>query len=120
MRLPLLDPDDRTSIDPELSGRMLDHALENGVNLIDTAYPYHGGASESFLGEYLSGGRRGTAMLCTKMPSWLIESRDDFDRYLDEQLERLRSDSIDIYLLHSLNARYWPKLRELGVLDWAA
>ena len=120
MRFPLTDPEDYTSIDRERAAELLDCALENGVNLIDTAYPYHGQASESFLGEYLTPERRRMVKLCTKMPSWKIgTAEDDFDRYFDEQLEKLRSDCVDIYLLHALNEKWWSKLRDLGVLRWA-
>jgi hypothetical protein len=53
------------------------------------------------------------------MPSWKIEQAADFDRYLDEQLERLQTDHIDFYLLHALREKWWHKLRDLGVLEWA-
>jgi hypothetical protein len=53
------------------------------------------------------------------MPSWLVETPDDFDRFLDEQRRRLKTESVDFYLLHGLNRVQWPKLRDLGVLDWA-
>lgn len=53
------------------------------------------------------------------MPSWLIQTAADFDRYLDEQLERLQVDNVDFYLLHTLNKDSWAKLRDLGVRAWA-
>jgi len=115
MRLPQKDG----GIDEALAAKMLHYAIDHGVNYVDTAYPYHDGQSEVFLGKALGGGYREKVKLATKMPSWLIQSAADFDKYLNEQLERLKQDSVDIYLLHSLNHDNWPKLRDLGVLEWA-
>ena len=53
------------------------------------------------------------------MPCWLVNSADDFDRYLDEQLARLQTASIDFYLLHGLRAERWQTVRDLGVREWA-
>jgi hypothetical protein len=86
---------------------------------VDTAYTYHGGNSERFVGRALQDGYRERVNVATKMPVWLAESSDDFDRLLDEQLEKLQMDHIELYLLHALNRRSWPKVRDLGVLDWA-
>ena len=118
MRLPLTD-DDPAHIDEPESIRMIRYAIDHGVNYVDTAYPYHSGQSEPLLGRALLDGYREKVKLATKMPSWLVESSKDFDRYLNEQLERLQTDKIDFYLLHSLNKEYWPKLRRLEVLRWA-
>ncbi|MDI7278017.1 MAG: aldo/keto reductase, partial [Anaerolineae bacterium] len=118
MRLPTVGGD-RAQIDEQLATRMLHYAIDHGVNYIDTAYPYHGGNSERFLGRALQGGYRDRVRLATKMPCWLIGSRDDFDRYLNEQLARLQMERVDFYLLHSLSAASWRKVRDLGVLEWA-
>ena len=115
MRLPAKDG----KIDEKEATKMLYYAIDHGVNYVDTAYPYHDGQSEVWLGKALTGGYRDKVKLATKMPSWLIKSADDFDKYLNEQLERLQRDSVDIYLLHTLNHENWPKLRDLGVLKWA-
>jgi hypothetical protein len=117
MRLPTVD-DDPSHIEEEEATRMVHYAIDHGVNYIDTAYPYHREASEPFTGRVLQGEYREKVRLATKMPSWLIEKPEDFDRYLDEQLERLQT-HIDFYLLHGLNSRSWAKLRDLNVLDWA-
>ncbi|MGD8968025.1 MAG: aldo/keto reductase [Anaerolineae bacterium] len=118
MRFPTTNGNE--NIDEAESARMLRYAIDRGVNYVDTAYPYHGGNSEPFLGRVLEqDGYRERVRLATKMPSWKIEERGDFDRYLDEQLESLRTDQIDFYLLHALREAWWHKLRDLGVLDWA-
>ena len=104
---------------------MLIYGIENGVNLIDTAYPYHsatldgGGNSEIFLGKFFSeNDYRDEVLISTKSPSWAIEKTSDFDYYLDEQLNKLQTDYIDIYLLHSLTVPDWTKVNNLGVLDF--
>lgn len=104
---------------------MLIYGIENGVNLIDTAYPYHSatldgsGNSEIFLGKFFSeNDYRDEVLISTKSPSWAIEKTSDFDYYLDEQLNKLQTDYIDIYLLHSLTVPDWTKVNNLGVLDF--
>ena len=118
MRLPILD-NDPGKIDEDLATRMIRTAIDAGVNYVDTAWPYHKGKSESFVGRVLQDGYRDRVKLATKLPCWLIESPDKFDDYLNQQLERLQTDCIDFYLLHALNKTTWPKARDLGVLDWA-
>lgn len=122
MRLPILDGNVE-HIDEEKAINMIEYAVTNGVNYYDTAYPYHssrrtkGGASETFLGKAIKP-HRDKVYLATKSPSWLINSRGDFDRYLDEQLERMQTDHIDFYLLHCMNTDKWPTLVKAGVLDF--
>jgi hypothetical protein len=106
-------------IDEAESAKMLRYAIDHGVNYVDTAYPYHGGNSELFVGRVLQDGYREKVRLATKLPSWEIEEPEDFDKYLNEQLEKLRTNHIDFYLLHALREKWWPKLRDLGVLEWA-
>lgn len=117
MRFPVLDGDS-SRIDEKKAATMLLHAIDQGLNYVDSAYNYHGGTSETFLGKTLQGAYREKVKLATKLPSWKIEKESDFDLYLNEQLERLRTDRIDFYLLHSLNEKFWPNLERLGVLEW--
>ena len=105
-------------IDKESAKKLLYDAIDNGVNFIDTAYPYHGGASESFLGEILQGEYRKKVKLCTKMPSWFIKKYEDMEKYLEIQLEKLQTDYIDYYLVHSLGKGSFEKLKELGVFEF--
>lgn len=118
MRLPTLE-EDGNAIDEELAMRMVRYAIDHGVNYIDTAYTYHGGQSEPFLGRALQDGYRQRVRLATKLPTWLVQQADDFDRYLDEQLSRLQTDHIDFYLLHNLKLPVWPHMRDLKVVSRA-
>jgi predicted aldo/keto reductase-like oxidoreductase len=118
MRLPVID-DNPGKIDEPEATRMLRYAIDHGVNYVDTAYPYHEETSETFLGRALQDGYRQRIKLATKLPSWLVKVAEDCDRYLNEQLERLQTETIDFYLLHGLNEERWPKLRDLNVLEWA-
>ncbi len=117
MRLPCLGGPE--NVDEALSIRMIRAAIDAGVNYVDTAYPYHGGKSEMVLGKALKDGYRGNVKLADKMPTWLVKQASDFDRIFNEQLQRLQTDHVDLYLLHSLGRANWDKVSKLGVLDWA-
>lgn len=93
-------------------------AVDRGVNYLDTAWPYHGGESELLLGKALEDGYREKVKIASKLPSWMIKSRGDMDYYLNRQLEKLKTDHIDYYLLHALNGESWNNLRFLGVIDF--
>lgn len=118
MRLPVIGSDQSKINDPEAI-RIIRHAIDHGVNYLDTAYPYHAGQSERVVGLSLKGGYRDKVKLATKLPANRVETASDFDRFFKEQLSRLQTDKIDFYLLHGLNAKTWPKVRDLGVLGWA-
>jgi len=118
MRLPIADRETGKVDEPEAI-RMMRYALDHGVNYIDTAYPYHGGRSEVIVGQALEDGYREKAKVATKLLVRLVEEEKDFDRYFNEQRERLQLEKIDFYLLHGLNGKSWEKVRDLGVLHWA-
>jgi predicted aldo/keto reductase-like oxidoreductase len=117
MRFPVLDGrGDR--VDIPRATEMLHYAIDHGVNYIDTAYPYHGGTSESLVGQALAGGYRDKVLLATKLPCWMVNSREDMDRILATQLERLQTDHVDCYMLHGLDAASWAKMEQLGALEF--
>ena len=118
MRLPLADKETEKVDEPE-SIRMMRYAIDHGVNYIDTGYSYHEGHSEGIVGNALKDGYREKVKVATKLPVWLVEDAEDFDRYFNEQLERLQIEKIDFYLLHGLNSKKWTKVRDLGVIRWA-
>lgn len=117
MRFPMT-PDGK--IDEPRAEEMLDRAIAEGVNYIDTAYPYHNGESEPFVGKALSKYDRDSFYLASKLPLWAVETLDDAKRIFAEQLERLRTDHIDFYLLHAVNKEKWDRMKELGVVDYCA
>ena len=117
MRLPTLDKKSEV-IDKPQATEMLYHAIDHGVNYVDTGYPYHNGASEPFLGEILKDGYREKVYLSTKIPSWNIEKKEDLDYYLEEQLKNLQTEFIDFYMVHNLNQKYWPQLEKANVFEF--
>ena len=104
MRLPLVNPDDQTSIDLEKFKEMADWFIEHGFTYFDTAYPYHGGKSEeAFKEAVVKRYPREAFTVTSKMPVWAIHEEDDLVRIFNEQLERSRVDYFDYYWLHALN-----------------
>jgi predicted aldo/keto reductase-like oxidoreductase len=117
MRLPTSDgmPISENIVEDEAI-RMIRHAVDQGVNYLDSAYTYHDGKSEVVLGRALRDGYRERVRIATKSPVWLVEKADDFDRFLEEQLEKLQAGPIDYYLFHGLSKKRWDNIHELGLL----
>lgn len=113
MRLPL---NKESKIDEKEAIKMIRYAIDNGVNYIDTAYPYHNGESEILLGKALKDGYRKKIHLATKLPMWTVKDREDFDKYLNEQIERLQTYP-DLYLFHGLNKQRLEKIKELNLIE---
>ncbi len=117
MRLPILGNDAAKINEPEAIS-MIRYAIDNGVNYVDTAYVYHRGNSETVVGKALQNGYRKKIKLATKMPTWLVKSQQDMEKYFEEQLKRLDTEYVDFYLLHGLDAERWAKLTDMKVLEW--
>lgn len=115
MGLPMKEDD---SIDEERATSQVRYAIDHGVNYVDTAWPYHMERSEPFLGRALADGYREKVKLATKLPSWMVKSREDMDRFLNSQLEKLNTDHIDYYLIHALVGELWDNVEKLGVADF--
>lgn len=93
-------------------------AINSGVNYFDTAYIYPG--SEALLGRVLEENNvRSRVNIATKLPHYLIKSREKLDELFNEELKRLRTDYVDYYLMHMLtDISAWNRMIELGILDW--
>ncbi len=117
-------PTKNGSIDEEVTKELIFKAIDNGVNYLDTAYAYHNGSNESFLGEVLSTldengvPYRDKVNIATKLPSWLVKSHEDMDKYLNEQLSNLKVDCIDYYLVHNVDLSVIERLEDLGLFDF--
>ncbi len=106
-------------INKELACSQIRLAIDNGVNYIDTAFPYHMGASETFLGEVvLKDGYREKVKLATKLPCFFIKKPEQIEEYFQKQLKKLQVDYIDYYLMHALNYETWRKMVDFGIIDF--
>jgi uncharacterized protein len=115
MRLPVKEDG---TIDDERARKQVRYAIDRGVNYFDTAWPYHMGQSEPFLGRALAGGYREKVKIATKLPIWLVDSRDDMDKFLEAQIAKLNTDRIDYYLIHGLAGPLWDRIEKLGSADF--
>jgi predicted aldo/keto reductase-like oxidoreductase len=115
MRLPtrgvLKRVDEKTAIG------ILRYGLDRGINYVDTAWLYHMGHSERVLGLALKDGYRDKVHVATKLPMILVRSEDAFDKYLNQQLVRLQTDCIDLYLFHMLDQGQFAKVKRFNLLD---
>jgi predicted aldo/keto reductase-like oxidoreductase len=107
MRFP---PEDAEAI------KMVRYAIDHGVKYLDTAYVYKD--SEAITGKALRDNYRSKVVLATKSPIWHIKKHADFERYLDEELVRLGTDYIDVYLLHNLNPQNWETVKRYDGLSF--
>jgi len=112
MRLPLVQG--TKDIDKEKTRELIKTAYNEGVNYYDTAWPYHHGTSEEVLGSILAEENlRDSVYIADKCPVWEIKEESDFDKILDEQLRRLKTDHIDFYMLHAMGANQWENMKKL-------
>ncbi len=112
MRLPTIKIADKDVIQEEEAIRMIRYAIDHGVNYIDTAWPYHNQTSENLVGKALQDGYREKVKLVTKLPMWEIKETADFEKFLTEQLKRLQTDYLDIYLFHALSEQRWKTVKD--------
>ena len=113
MRFPTKDG----KIDREKAGEMLRLAYDSGVNYFDTAYPYHDGESEEFVGQFLSAYPRDSFYIATKLPMWAVDSREKAIEIFEGQLKKLQTDHVDFYLFHALNRDRFELIKRLGLYE---
>ena len=113
MRLPVNN--ETKEVNEKETIEMIRYAIDNGVNYVDTAYPYHDGKSEVIVGKALQDGYREKVTLTTKLPIWIFTETSDFNLILSEQIERLQT-TPDIYLFHGLNKGRLEKVKKLDLI----
>ncbi len=114
MRLPI-QGDDVAAIDEKKAKKLIDIAYDNGVNYFDSAWGYHGGNSEAFVGRAMADKRREDYFLATKLPVWLLEKREDAEMFFKKQMENLQTEYIDFYLFHNLRTKHMPFFDDLDL-----
>lgn len=117
MRLPTIGGD-AGKIDYPAAQALIDRAMEAGINYFDTAFGYHEGNSEVFLGEALSRYPRDSYYIATKMPPWPLTSEQDVHTIFETQLKRLQVDYFDFYLLHNVSVKHLEIFERFKVLDF--
>lgn len=107
------------NIDEPRATAMIRDSIAKGVNYFDTAYFYHNGKSESFLGKALSGGYREQVKIATKLPPFMVSKLEQGKKIFATQLEKLQTDYIDYYLLHMLTDKpTFDRMVSIGVIEW--
>lgn len=118
MRLPRREKADGSmEIDKEKAIEMIQYAASNGVNYFDTAYSYHREQSESLLGEALSGGYREKVHIATKQPFSVMKDKAQIRKNLENTLKKLRTDYLDVYLIHNIQKKDWQAIKEMDVIS---
>jgi len=116
MRLPQIFPD-KADIDYKAAEEMVDFAYKQGVNYFDTAYVYHEGKSEQFVGHALKKYPRESFYLADKMPGWEVKEKDDVHKIFTTQLKRCQVDYFDFYLCHSLSEQNFKVYDKFNIFD---
>ena len=121
MRLPvknIIKREANPSIDYAEGQRLIDYAYEQGVNYFDTAYMYHAGKSEKFIGTALKKYPRESYYLVDKLPIWMCLKKSDMEKIFKNQLERTGADYFDNYLLHALDGGAFDKCEKYGAYEF--
>lgn len=116
MRFPKVEGSEM--IDREKAQQVVDLAYARGVNYFDTAYRYHEGDSEPFIGEALKKYPRESFHLATKMPMWMVKSPEDAPRIFEDQLRRCQVEYFDFYLCHAMGAASFETMKANGVYEY--
>lgn len=121
MRLPVKTKIKREAnplIDYKEAQKLVDYAIENGINYFDTAYMYHVGKSEKFIGTALSKYPRESYYLADKLPIWMCKKPADMEKVFKNQLERTGAEYFDNYLLHALDGSNFAKCEKFGAYEF--
>ncbi|HCC07433.1 MAG TPA: aldo/keto reductase [Clostridiales bacterium] len=113
-------PQKNGKVDEELTEKQIMSAIKNGVNYFDTAYFYHGGKSETILGNVLEKNNcREKVKIADKMPPFLVKTIGEIEKIFGTQLERLKTTYIDYYLMHAVsNFQTWERLKKMGIVEF--
>ena len=109
MRFPMLENKQNDGdIDEEKTAEIFDLAIQNGINYFDTAWGYHSGMSEPLVGKILSKYPRDSFYIATKFPGYDLGNMGKAEEIFNKQLERLQTDYVDFYLIHSVSETNYP------------
>ena len=120
MRLPTDNGKMDGVVDEKEAARIVRYGIDAGINYVDTAKVYQNGQAEAIIGRILQDGYREKVTLATKFPIWEVESCKDADRVFERQLRDLKTEKIDVYLLHNIQRGFWPNCLEYHLADWAS
>ena len=114
MRLPLLNEEDKKSIDKKTVCQMVDTFMERGFTYFDTAYMYHEYESERAMKDVLVTRKdRDSYTLASKLPVMQLKEKEDMERIFNEQREKCGVEYFDYYLLHALDAEHYKTVKRL-------
>jgi predicted aldo/keto reductase-like oxidoreductase len=119
MRLPTDNGKADGAVIEKEAERIVRYGIDHGINYVDTAKVYHGGNGEAILGRILQNGYREKVSIATKLPTWEITSVKDADRIFEEQKRDLKTEKIDIYLIHNLQRGFRDTFLNNHLADWA-
>ncbi len=112
---------------PQMNGKIVEEkalnlietAMEHGINYFDTAFVYHNGENEKFLGKSIIPKYRNSIKVATKLPPWHVNIHDDMEKLFNSQLKKLRTDYVNYYLVHGIDCKAtWERMKSLGLLDF--
>ena len=118
MRLPFINNDGNQGVNRDAAIELLQFCAGNGINYFDNAFGYHSRESEAILGEAFEG-RREKVLFATKQPWW--EMPDDYSIRvnLENTLKKLRTDYIDVYLLHRIIPDAWENIQRREIFKFS-